>query len=156
MESKYISKELKKCQDHAIELRNRGYGCAQCVLMALSSYIGLPEKQAARIAAAYNSGFSSSGNMCGAISILGVAEGLLSEGYGPEDKSKIMWNTKDLLDKFTKDNQDRYLCPDLKGKEDARKCPDLIKQAIELFFESHPEIAQEKVGFFSGIKKIFS
>lgn len=98
---KDLSKEIKKCQDQAIELRNEGYGCAQCVLISLSGKLGLPEKQAARIAAAYNSGFAGSGNMCGAISILGAAEGLLSKGYGPEDKSKVMWNTKALLDKFS-------------------------------------------------------
>lgn len=153
MEAKDISKAIKKCQDHAIELRNEGYGCAQCVLIALSNQLGIPEKQAARIAAAYNLGFAGSGNMCGAISILGMAEGLLSKGYGPEDKSKVMWNTKDLLDKFSKDNNDRYLCRDLKGKEDAKKCPDLIKQAIQIFFEAHPELAGQSHGLFSEIKK---
>lgn len=155
MDSQVLSKEIKKCQDHAIELRNKGYGCAQCVLMALSGKVNLQEKQAARIAAAFNSGFSNSGNMCGAIAILGVAEGLLSKGYGPEDKSKVMWNTKDLLDKFKKENKDRCLCPELKGKEDTRKCPDLIKQAIEIFFEAHPELAEQHHGFFSGLKNAF-
>lgn len=153
MEAKDISKEIKKCQDHAIELRNQGYGCAQCVLMSLADRLGLQEKQAAKIAAAYNMGFAGSGNMCGAISILGVAEGLLSKGYGPEDKSKVMWNTKDLLDKFAKENNGRYLCRDLKGKEDAKKCPDLIKDGIRIFFEAHPELAQQSHGLFSEIRK---
>lgn len=155
MESKDLSKVIKSCQDHAIKLRNKGYGCAQCVLMALSKYVKLPESQAARIAAAYNMGFSNSGNMCGAIAILGVAEGLLAKGSAPEDKSKIMWNTKDLLDKFSSDNNNRYLCPDLKGKEDARKCPDLIKQAIEIFFNAHPDIAEQSHGILSKIKNAF-
>lgn len=153
MEAKDISKEIKKCQDHAIDLRNRGYGCAQCVLMSLADKLGFQEKQAAKIAAAYNMGFSGSGNMCGAISILGVAEGLLSKGYGPEDKSKVMWNTKDLLDKFSKANNNRYLCRDLKGKDDAKKCPDLIKEGIQIFFEAHPELAESSHGLFSEIRK---
>lgn len=153
MDSKDISKEIRKCQDHAIELRNKGYGCAQCVLMALAGHIGIQEKQAAKIAAAYNMGFAGTGNMCGAISILGVAEGLLSKGYGPEDKSKVMWNVKDLLDKFSKGNNDRYLCRDLKGKEDAKKCPELIKEGIQIFFEAHPELADQSHGLFSEIKK---
>lgn len=148
-----ISNEIKKCQDHAIELRNQGYGCAQCVLMGLSEKIGISEKHAARLAAAFGSGFAGSGGICGVISILGIAEGLLSKGYGPEDKAKVMWNTKALLDKFSKENDDRNLCNELKGKEDTRKCPDLIKQSIALFLEAHPEIAHNHKGLFSEIKQ---
>ena len=151
--TKDISKEIQKCQDHAIELRNQGYGCAQCVLMALSDKIGLQEKQAARMAAAYGSGFAGSGGICGVISILGIAEGLLIGGYGPEDKSKAIWNTKELLDKFKAANNDRHLCRDLKGKEDTKKCPDLIKEGIELFLKAHPELADQKKGLFAEIKQ---
>lgn len=148
METKDITKELKKCQDHAIELRNQGYGCAQCVLMSLAKKLDLPESQAARISAAFGSGFAGTGGICGVISILGVAEGLLSKGYGPEDKAKVMWNTKALFERFSKENGDRSLCCELKGKEDTRKCPDLIKQSLQIFLEAHPEIAQHHKGFF--------
>lgn len=151
--SKDLSKEIKKCQDHAIELRNQGYGCAQCVLMALSDKIGLQEKQAARMAAAFSSGFAGSGGICGVISILGIAEGLLISGYGPEDKAKAIWNTKDLLEKFKAANKDRHLCCDLKGKEDSKKCPDLIKEGIELFLTAHPEVIEHKKGLLEEIKQ---
>lgn len=152
--AKDIAKEIKKCQDHAIELRNQGYGCAQCVLMSLSDKIGLNEKQAARMAAAYGTGFAGSGGICGVISILGIAEGLLIRGYGPEDKSKAIWNTKDRLEKFKEANQGRHLCRDLKGKEDAKKCPDLIKEGIEMFLTAHPEvITNKKKGLFAEIKE---
>ncbi len=147
-----IAKAIKKCQDHAIELRNQGYGCAQCVLMSLSDKIDLQEKEAARIGAAFGTGFAGSGGICGVISILGVAEGLLSKGYGPEDKAKVMWNTKALLDRFTKENGERSLCSELKGKEDTRKCPDLIKQGIQIFLEAHPELANHHKGFLSELK----
>lgn len=151
--SKDINTEIKKAQDHAIKLRNQGYGCAQCVLMALADKINLPESQAARMAAAFGSGFAGTGGICGAISILGLAEGLLSKGYGPEDKSKVIWNTKALFDRFNKENGDRYLCRDLKGKEDTRKCPELIKQGIEIFLEAHPEVCSESKGLFFEIKR---
>lgn len=151
--SKDFATEIKRCQDHAIDLRNQGYGCAQCVLMALSEKIGLQEKQAARMAAAFGSGFAGSGGICGVISILGIAEGMLISGYGPEDKSKAIWNTKELLDKFKASNGDRYLCPELKGKEATKKCPDLIKESIELFLNAHPEIIDHKKGLFAEIKE---
>lgn len=136
--------KIKEMQDHAIDLRNRGYNCAQCVLMALSKHIGIDEKFAARISAAYGTGFGGSGQMCGAISVLGIAEGLMTPGSEPHDKADAMWRIKDLFDKFKEENNDRFLCPDLKGKEDTRKCPDLIKEAIELFMKEHPNPAKRK------------
>lgn len=148
-----LAKEIKKCQDYAIVLRNQGYGCAQCVLMALADKIGLKESQAARMGAAYGSGFAGSGGICGVISILGIAEGLLISGYGPEDKAKAIWNTKDLLDKFKESNEGRHLCCDLKGKENTKKCPDLIKEGIELFLTAHPEVVGRKKGLFTEIKE---
>lgn len=151
--SKDLETEIKKCQDHAIDLRNQGYGCAQCVLMALSDKIGLKESQAARMGAAFGSGFAGSGGICGVISILGIAEGLLISGYEPEDKSKAIWNTKDLLDKFKESNNGRHLCCDLKGKEDTKKCPDLIKEGIALFLSAHPEVASHKKGLLAEIKE---
>ena len=153
--AKDINKVIAKCQEHAIDLRNQGYGCAQCVLMALSDRIGLKESQAARIGAAFGTGFAGSGGICGVISILGVAEGMLSEGFEPEDKAKVIWNTKALLDKFKASNNDRFLCRDLKGKEDSKKCPDLIKEAVELFIMAHPEIIDRKDGFFADLKRAF-
>lgn len=151
--SKDLASEIRKCQDYAINLRNQGYGCAQCVLMALSDKIGLQEKQAARMAAAYGTGFAGSGGICGVISILGIAGGMLISGYGPEDKSKAVWNTKELLEKFKASNGDRYLCRDLKGKDDTKKCPDLIKESIELFLNAHPEVITRKKGFLAEIKE---
>ncbi len=152
MEKSELTKEINKCQDHAIDLRNQGYGCAQCVLMGLSDKLGLQEKQAARIGAGFGSGFAGTGGICGVIAILGVAEGLISKGYGPEDKSKVMWNTKAMYDRFAQENGDRTLCRDLKGKEDTRKCPELIKQGIEIFLEAHPELAGKHKGLFSEIR----
>ncbi|MDE6380606.1 MAG: hypothetical protein K2L11_09050, partial [Muribaculaceae bacterium] len=78
------------------------------------------------------------------------------KGYGPEDKAKVIWNTKALLDKFKDSNNDRFLCRDLKGKEDAKKCPELIKEAVELFIQAHPEIVDRKEGFFSSISRALS
>lgn len=147
--------DITKCQDYAISLRNRGYNCAQCVLMSLSGHLGIDEKLAARISAAYGTGFGGSGYMCGVMSILGVAEGLMTKGSQPQDKAEAMWRTKDLLERFKEENGGRFLCRDLKGKEDARKCPDLIKQAIQMFLEQHPD-PTERDGFFAQIKKALS
>lgn len=152
MESNDINHEIEKCQAHAMELRQLGYGCAQCVMMSLAEKIGLQEHQAARMAAAFGTGFAGTGGICGVISILGIAEGLTVKGYAPEDKSTAIWKTKELYDRFKELNKDRVLCCELKGKDDLRKCPDLIKDGIRIFLEAHPELAHHRKGLIEEIK----
>lgn len=147
--------EITKTQEYAISLRNRGYNCAQCVLMSLSKHIGLNEDFAARISAAYGTGFGGTGRMCGVLSILGVAEGLYTPGAEPQDKSAAMWRTKDILEKFTEENGGDFLCSELKGKDAAKKCPDLIKDAIRIFLDEHPEPVPAR-GFFARFKSSLS
>lgn len=146
--------DIEKRQEYAIDLRNQGYNCAQCVLMSLSKHIGLDETLAARMSASYGTGFGGTGEMCGAISILGIAEGMMTPGSEPQDKAAAMWRTKAMLEKFSEENGGRFLCRDLKGKEDTRKCPDLIKQTIRMFLEEHPNPAA-RPGFFSKICNAF-
>ncbi len=145
-----LSKEITKTQDYAIRLRNKGYNCAQCVLMSLSHNLDIKEDFAARISAAYGVGFGGAGEMCGAVAILGVAEGLMTKGADPQDKSEVMWRSKALLEKFSENNNGRRLCRDLKGKDPAKKCPDLIKEAIELFMQQHPDVIEPK-GLFANL-----
>ncbi len=139
-----MDQTINECQDYAISLRNKGYNCAQCVLMAFSKHFGLNEKYAARIASPYGSGFSGSGELCGALSVLAIAEGFVLGGPEPQDKAKAMMATKKLYDRFKEENDGRVLCRDLKNIEDVKKCPNLIRQAIRIFFESHPELLESE------------
>lgn len=152
METTDIDKEIERCQAEALELRQQGYGCAQCVLMSLSDKIGIKKPLAARIAAGFGNGFAGSGGICGVISILGVAEGLNEKGSAPEDKSEVIWKTKEHFDRFRTENEDRFLCVDLKGKNVLRKCTDLIKDSIRIFLEAHPELTQRRRGLLDEIK----
>lgn len=135
---------INECQDYAISLRNKGYNCGQCVLMAFSKHFGINEKYAARIASPYGTGFSGAGELCGALSVLAIAEGFISGGSEPQDKVKAMSATKILYDKFKAENDGKVLCRDLKSGEPVRTCPELIKQAIRIFFESHPELLEPR------------
>lgn len=139
-----LTNEITTTQEYALELRKRGYNCSQCVLMSLSPYLDIKENLAARIAAAYGVGFGGAGEMCGALAILGVAEGLMTQESGPQDKFEVMSRSKALLDKFSESNNGRYLCRDLKGKAPMMKCPDLIKKSIELFIQEHKDIIKPK------------
>lgn len=125
--------EIARRQDYAIELRGKGYNCAQCVLMSLSDKLGVDEDMAAKLTAAFGSGFAATGEICGAMSALGIAEGLAENDSTPQAKLKAMKATKVMFDQFKDENGGRFRCRDLKGKVDARSCPELIRQAVEIF-----------------------
>lgn len=147
-----MKEDIKKYQDHAISLRNEGYNCAQCTLMSLCPTIGMKEKHAARIAAPFGYGFSDTGEICGALSILGVLEGLLVHGSEPQDKSEGMWSMRKIFDKFKESNRGRVLCRELKNTDENKKCPDIIKECIALFFENHPELVNHRPSLLSDIR----
>ena len=125
--------EIARRQDYAIELRGKGYNCAQCVLMSLSDKLGVDEDMAAKLTAAFGSGFAATGEICGAMSALGIAEGLAGNDSTPQAKLKAMKATKVMFDQFKDENGGRFRCRDLKGKEDTRSCPELIRQAVAIF-----------------------
>ncbi|MDE6551621.1 MAG: C-GCAxxG-C-C family protein [Muribaculaceae bacterium] len=127
--------EIARIQACAIELRGKGYNCAQCVLMSLSDRLGLNEDLAAKATAAFGSGFAATGEICGAMSALGIAEGFEENDSSPQAKLKAMKSTHAMFERFKKENGGRFRCSDLKGKTDTRSCPDLIRQAIRIFLD---------------------
>lgn len=128
--------EIVKIQDYAIQLRGEGYNCAQCVLMSLSDRLNADKNMAAKITAAFGSGFAAAGEICGAMSALGIAEGLAENDSTPQAKLKAMKETKKMFDRFKEENGGRFRCRDLKGNDTARSCPDLICQAIRIFLHT--------------------
>ncbi|MDE6650341.1 MAG: C-GCAxxG-C-C family protein [Muribaculaceae bacterium] len=131
-----MTQEIEKYHDHAIELRGRGYNCAQCVLMSLSGRLNIDEALAAKLTAAFGSGFAATGEICGAVSSLGIAVGLAENDSSPKAKINAMKKTKEMFERFKKENGDRFRCCDLKGKADSRSCPDLIRQSLSIFLEA--------------------
>ena len=131
--SHMTDEEITRIQDQAIALRGQGYNCAQCVLMSLADRLRVDKETAAKTTAAFGSGFAATGEICGAMSSLGIAEGLAENDSTPNAKLKAMKATKEMFERFKEENGGRFRCIDLKGKDDARSCPDLIRQAIAIF-----------------------
>lgn len=131
------TKETERYLAKAGKLRSEGYSCSQCVLMALSDKLGLDEQTAMRLSSAYGAGFAGTGGICGALSILGAAQGMITDVHAPADKVKAMRATRELYDRFKDENKGRTLCCDLKGKEDARTCEELVLQAVRIFLEEN-------------------
>lgn len=126
-------------KDKALELRDRGYNCAQCVLMALAPKIGIDEETAARLCSGLGAGVGGSGQICGAANAMAMAESCL-HGIAPTDKTKAMKDVGKLIDRFAEENGGRINCCELKGKEGIRPCNELITQAVGIFEEAHPTL----------------
>ena len=127
--------DIARIQDYAIKLRGEGYNCAQCVLMSLSDILSVDKDIAAKSTAAFGSGFAATGEICGAMSALGIAVGLKKNDSSPQAKLTAMKDTHAMFEQFKYENGGRFRCLDLKGKLDARSCPDLIRQAIRIFLD---------------------
>ena len=132
--------ENKNLKEKALELRGMGYNCAQCVLMALSSRIGIDEQTAARICSGLGTGVGGSGQICGAANAMAMAESCL-HGTAPTDKVEAMKAVRRLTDRFSEENCNRINCHELKGKEGIRPCNELITQAVGIFEDAHPELS---------------
>ncbi|MBN2716876.1 MAG: C_GCAxxG_C_C family protein [Deltaproteobacteria bacterium] len=66
----------------------KGYNCAQSVLSAFSDELGLPVKDALRVAGAFGGGMACMGQMCGAVTgafmTIGLAHAKTKEGEDAE------------------------------------------------------------------------
>lgn len=68
--------------EHAAQLFREGYNCAQAVAMAFCPETGLPPQTAARMASPFGGGMGRMREVCGAVSGMLLAAGML---YGYDD-----------------------------------------------------------------------
>lgn len=92
-----------------------GYNCAQSVLLAFSEEAGLTSKQAARIASTFGGGMGKLREVCGAMTGMFMAEGLI-EGYddpkAKEEKAEVYARVRALAEAFSAENHS-IICRDL-------------------------------------------
>lgn len=93
----------------------QGYNCAQSVLLAFCEETGLEPKQAARIASTFGGGMGKLREVCGAVTGMFMAEGLLN-GYddpkAKEEKAAVYARVRALADAFQAENHS-IICRDL-------------------------------------------
>jgi C_GCAxxG_C_C family probable redox protein len=114
------------------ELFNQEYNCAQSILVAFASQVGLDEETAFRVAAGLGGGIGRTQNVCGAINAGAIVLGLAHGNYKPEDKDAKK-ATGDLVGKFVND------CKQALG---ATQCLEITK--IDLNNEELRQYANEK------------
>ena len=102
------------------------YNCTRSVLAAFNDIIKIDEKELVALAAGFVGGMGNMEGTCGALVGAIMVAGILSEGNGTLQYSRI------IVDKF-KELCGATICKDLKGIDGTHylcSCPDCIKNAI--------------------------
>jgi len=135
--------------DKSVELFLEGYNCAQSIVTAFGSELGLKEKDALKLATGLGAGINYQGQTCGAVVgsyiILGLRYGI-DQARDQEGKARLRM----ILNKFSEEFTNEYKslnCKDILGKdvskddelEELRKnnvfrelCPRVVKTASNI------------------------
>ena len=114
-----------------------GYNCAQAVLLAFAEECGLPRKSAAKLASSFGGGMGRLREVCGALSAMFMAAGLI-EGYDDpldaEGKTRHYEHIRELAARFCEQNG-AMLCRELLPEEEAGGAP---APRTEEYYETRP------------------
>jgi len=140
-------KTSQKYSEIALQNFENGMNCAQAVLCAFSDETGLDSSTACKIALSFGSGMGHLGEVCGALSAIFVAAGMV---YGcgepsvlPKNETRTYAQLKaahykkvQKLAKDFKDKHDTYICRELLAsphKKDRSSCVQLVSDATKIF-----------------------
>ena len=101
-------------KEKAQALFEGGYNCAQSVLGAFCTELGLTEQQALALAAPFGGGIGRTRETCGALSGLLMVYGCVSGGEDTEKKAEMYEKTRALMDAF-KAQAGSVFCRELLG-----------------------------------------
>lgn len=107
---------MERHGERAYELFLGGCNCAQAVLLAFAPDAGLTERQALQIASSFGGGIGGMREVCGAVSGMLMAAGLLY-GYEPGDRAGKLAHyacVRELADRYRAENGS-IICRELLG-----------------------------------------
>jgi len=116
----------------AVDFHNSGYNCSQSVLMAFAAEAGISEDLAARCGAGLGGGVGALGEICGVVTGMGIAEGLM--GNGSNDSKKRAVPIVNRLGRTFGTKAGCIRCRDLKGKC-GFSCDELIRMGVEILYD---------------------
>jgi C_GCAxxG_C_C family probable redox protein len=93
----------------------KGYNCAQSIMKAYASEVGMNEEDAIRMASVLGGGVGRNGHICGAVSGAALIIGMKFGTIDPVDflaKEKAYNKANELLEKFSAENKS-VLCKEL-------------------------------------------
>lgn len=142
--------------DRAVKARNyflEGYNCSQSVFLAFSDLTGFDEKTALLISSSFGGGMGRMREVCGAVSGMFMAAGVLYGYTDPKSNTEKMEHYKRIqeLAAAFKERNGSIVCRDILGKiaEDksfipsertseyykSRPCAKMVEDAVEVFEE---------------------
>lgn len=140
--------------EKAESLFKEGYNCSQAVLLAFADKIGIDEKTAALLASPFGGGMGRMREVCGAVSGMFMAAGLLKGYSSPEareEKTELYSSVQSLAEKFAEENGS-IICRELLGLSEKqspvpekrtaeyykkRPCATLCKIAADILSEAY-------------------
>ncbi len=134
----------------AVNFFMQGYGCAQSVFMAFSDLYGIPQEQAARLAAGFGGGVGRLRMMCGAVSALVMLVGLeegQTRGDDREGKSHCYSIVQQLLHESEEINGS-LICAEILGLKgfDKAKCSPEASARTQKYYKTRPCAAKVEIG----------
>lgn len=121
-----VKKTADELKSEALELRKKGYNCAQCVAMVFN-----PELEATT--AALGTGVAATGHICGAANALAIVTATRCY-QAPDQKQTLYSKVRTLIDRFRERNMGQADCRDLR-KPGRKPCTELICDAIDILHE---------------------
>ena len=110
-------------RETAVRLFKEGYSCSQSVLLAFSDQIGISEEQAALVSSSFGAGIGKLREVCGAVSGMLMAAGLIRGYADPRDpaaKAAHYQFVQELVGAFREKKWNDYL-PRIAAREGFRR-----------------------------------
>lgn len=127
--------------NHALKAKEyflRGYNCSQSVLLAFKEDIGLEEDKILKLASSFGGGLGGQREVCGAVSGMLMAAGLLYGYNNPKDyqsKAEHYVLVKEICNRFSESNGS-IICRVLLGLETGQT--PAPQQRTEQYYKSRP------------------
>lgn len=133
---------MTECSEKGREARSlfeQGYNCAQSVLLAYASECGLSRETALRLSSPFGGGMGRLREVCGAVSGMLMAAGLLYGYSDPKDaaaKRETYRLTQELARRFREENGS-IVCRELLGGQGRDSSP-VPSERTETYYKKRP------------------
>lgn len=131
---------MTKHEEKAVVLFKEGYNCAQAVFAAFSDITEIDEQTSVRLASSFGGGFGRQREVCGAVSGMVMAAGILFGYESPTDnvaKKDHYSLVQQLMQQYAAANGS-YICRELLGLQDKENSDPSPTLRSEGFYQKRP------------------
>ena len=128
-------------EKRAHDLFRSGYNCAQSVLITSCDLTGMDEKTSAKVASSFGGGIGRLREVCGAVSGMCMAAGLIygySDKEAREEKIEHYSRIQDMCGEFSKENGSIICRELLKGLKEANIPAREPEERTEQYYKKRP------------------